>query len=58
MYQVRREMEGNLICEGTYLIAFLFVVSDILLSYAAVQGVMRTQDGQITGKPPALLHSV
>jgi hypothetical protein len=41
----------ELICEVTYLTALLFIVSDILLSYASVQGVMRTQDGHITGKP-------
>ena len=44
----------ELICETTYLTTLLLVVSDILLSYAAVQGVMRTQYGQITGKPWSL----
>lgn len=44
--------------EMTYLTALLFVVSDILLSYAAVQGVMRTRDGQITGKPWSLPYNV
>lgn len=47
-------MEGNLVCEITCLAVLLFAVSDILLSYAAVEGVMRTQDGQITGKPRLL----
>ena len=44
----------DLICETTYLTTLLLVVSDILLSYAAVQGVMRTQDGHLTGKPWSL----
>lgn len=48
----------ELICEVTCLTTLLLVVSDILLSYAAVQGVMRTQDGQITGKPWSLPHNV
>ena len=48
----------ELVCEMTYLTTLLLVVSDILLSYAAVQGVMRTQYGQITGKPWSSPHNV
>jgi len=57
MSQVRRKMEGNLICKMACLTPLLFIVSDISLSYASVEGVLRTRDGRITGKLWLLLHS-